>query len=91
MVLRLSGAEGDTKNSADQTDAANDRRKSYPLLLRVFDFQRAKLRVFFFRIPEQAAPDEANDADDDQNNANDSSRFHKCETTMAGVRRSIVE
>ena len=47
------------------------------------DLKRTQLGVFLFLVPAQAAPGKANDADDDQNDADDSSRFHDVDVTVA--------
>ncbi len=44
----------------------------------------AELRVFLLRRPAEAAPGEAEDSDDDENDADDDGRFHWCELTMTG-------
>ncbi len=47
----------------------------------VLDFKRTKLRVFLFFGPAQAAPGKANNPDDDQNDADNSSWFHGADAT----------
>jgi hypothetical protein len=46
------------------------------LIFGVFDFQRTKLGVFFLSRPFYSAPGKANDADNDEDDADDSSWFH---------------
>jgi len=91
VVLSLSGAEGDKKNSADQTDATDDRRKIDSLIFSMFDFQRTKLSVFLLGGPFDSTPGKANDADNDENDANNSSRFHAADPTTIAVPQSIAE
>lgn len=90
-MLRLARTEPDQNNSADQTDDADDRRKIYSLIFSVLDFQRTKLRVFLLGRPMQAAPGKTDNANDDENDADDSSWFHNVDATKAGGRQSIAE
>ena len=90
-MLTLATAESDQKNSAGQTDAAGNRRNVDALLFGVLDFQRTKLGIFFLLVPVQTAPGKANNANDDENNADDSSWFHDADVTKAGGRQSIAE
>src|SRR4030095_12671607 len=89
--LAFPRADCDEENTANQANAAHDRRKINPLLFGVLDFKRTKLGIFLFLVPVQAAPGKANDADDDQNNPDNPCRFHAFDPTVAGGRRSIAE
>jgi hypothetical protein len=88
-VLLLPRADRDQSDSADQTDSADDRWKINALLFAMLDFQRTELRIFFLLVPVQTSPGEADDADDDEKNADDSSWFHARDATAAAGRRSI--
>ena len=55
----------------------------------MLDFDRTKLGVFLFLSPAQAAVGEADNADDDENDADYSSRFHSPDTTAVAGRQSI--
>ena len=59
------------------------------MVLFVGDLKRTKLGVFLFGGPTQAAPGESNDADDNQNNADNSSGFHDVDLTTVAVLESI--
>jgi hypothetical protein len=65
MVLALTGADSDKKNSAGETDSASDRRKGNAVALPVRDLQRSELGVLFFDGPVKATPGKANNANDD--------------------------
>lgn len=84
-------AEGNQGNPADQTNAADDRRKVDALILSVLDFERTKLGVFFLGRPMNAAPGKTDDANDDENDANESSWFHVGDATAGAARQSIAE
>ena len=81
LPLSFSAADRDQDNSADQTDSAYNRRKTDSMTFGVLDFKRTKLRVFLFFGPAQAAPGKANNPDDDQNDADNSSWFHGADAT----------
>ena len=85
----LSAAESDEGNSANQTDSAHDRRKTDSVTLSVLDLKRPQLRVFLFLIPPQAAIGESDNANDDENDADYSSRFHNANATTVAGRQSI--
>jgi len=91
MAVRLSltAAESDQDNSANQTDAADDRRKTDSVTFRMLDLERTKLRVFLFFSPTQAAVGEADNPNDDENNTDDSSWFHGADATAGAGRQSI--
>ncbi len=57
----------------------------------MLDFQRTKLGIFLLGRPMQAAPGETDNADDDENDADDSSWFHVSDTTATAGLQSIGE
>lgn len=52
----------------------------------VRDLKRTKLGVLFLFAPTQASPGKADDANDDQDDANNSSWFHAADATVVGDR-----
>ena len=59
------------------------------MALGMFNLERTDLGIFLFFVPAQPAISEADDADDDENNADDSSWFHDVDVTTVAVRQSI--
>ena len=57
----------------------------------MLDLEGPQLRVFLFLIPTQTAPGEADNANDDENDADDSCWFHGADPTTVAGRRSIAE
>ncbi len=55
----------------------------------VSDLKRTELRVLLFRGPTKAAPGKADNANHDQNDADNSSRFHNADAIAADGRQSI--
>ena len=55
----------------------------------MFNLERTDLGIFLFFVPAQPAISETNDADDDENDADDSSWFHDVDVTTVAVRQSI--
>jgi hypothetical protein len=68
------------QNSADNTNAANDRPDRHGMFLVLVNFERAQFRhVFLGGVTGVAAVGQHNDADDEENDAKNASWFHaKC-------------
>ena len=85
-MLRFATAYRHQHDSADQTDATDDRWKRNSVPLGMTDLEWAKLGVFLFFSPAEAAPGKTDNPDDNQNDPNDSRRFHGSDvTTVAGL------
>jgi hypothetical protein len=83
--------DGDQGDAANQADAAHDRRKVNALIFSVLDFERTQLGVFFLGRPMNAAPGKTDNANDNENDADNSSWFHSADATAVAARQSIEE
>ena len=78
-------------NSADEANRAHDRRKVNALIFSMLNFERSQLSILFLGRPMNATPGKTDNANDDENDADNSSRFHTANTTKVAGRRSIAE